>query len=151
MSTREELDQVLKSIGEQENKIADVYQTIDPLIKKRDELIWNIILEEKLFSKLQWQLEDSQTLSCFIRDEEALQKLFGGLYITNLSPLPGITTSISSDYFSFYFADTKLIPSFVRKMDLIMDATEITDKLQRCRREVESLEILCHTLGIRSK
>ena len=151
MSAREELEQTLETITSAEDKLSAIQTKLDPLLKKRDELIWEVLMEEKLLHGLNWFLLDHQTLECVIRDNKPIKELFSYYYIPNLSPFTGIQTSISDDVFTFYFDDPKLMPSLVKKLEMKIDAAEITNRLHQRRREVESLEMLCHTLDIREK
>lgn len=149
MSAREELKQTLASIAVLENQMGDLQDKIDPLLEKRNKLIWSVIVEEELFHGTKWSLTDACTLEFEIKDNETYRALFGNFYITNLSPFPGINTSISYEEFLFYFDDPKLMPPLIKKLGLVVDSSEITARLKKSRREVESLEVLCHTLGIK--
>lgn len=155
MDKREELKALISKQIALEDQAADCYQQAEPIIKKRCEVVADILLEEKMLEGSKWVLDSHATLSLdgdpkgqpeIIRIIDTVGINFYGFVDLE----PGIQLEISFDNFTFRFDDPKLIPAFVKKTGMVVDSGGLVQRLRSVKREVSALESLCHLLNIKA-
>jgi hypothetical protein len=156
MSPRQEIIQLTASIRNIEDQAADLSTEAFKLREQREGLIAQMILDEKMLSGTEWEfnidvgyilLEYNGTIS----DDhmEKLKQLCHNDYHSLFDLSDGIRLSFHDNEVSLTFEDPKQLMPFVKRHKIVVTGTRMIDKLSKLKREVSTLEEVCHTFGIK--
>lgn len=155
MNKREELKAFTDQQYALEDQASACYQKAEPIIKKRCEVVADILIEENLLKGSRWVLDSHATLSLDgdPKSQPEIKHIIDTVGINFYGIIlleTGIELEITFDNFTFRFDDPKLLPLFVKKTGMIVDSVGLVQRLRSVKREVSALESLCHLLNIKA-
>jgi hypothetical protein len=156
MTAKARIQELTNQIKTLEDQAADLHTDAFNLRTEREQLIAQMILDEKLLSESNWEIRLDGGTSVYLefKDGDA-----GG-------PMDTITELARTDYHSWFeladgirlqfddnditltFKESKQLMPFVKKNKLKVTGTGIIDRLAKLKREAAALEDICHTFNI---
>lgn len=125
------------------------------LRQKREELIAQMIMEEKLLSDTEWDLSLDGNAGASLsykdsspNDMKFIKELARTDYHSWFEISDGIQLRFDDNDISLDFKESKQLIPFARKNGLRINGTGIKDKLAKLKRDVAALETICHQFGI---
>ncbi len=123
--------------------------------QKREELIAQMILDEKLLSDTDWDLslDGNAGASLSYKDTspnnmEFIRELARTDYHSWFEISDGIQLRFDDNDISLSFKESKQLMPFAKKNGLRINGTGIKDKLSKLKRDVAALETICHQFGL---
>jgi hypothetical protein len=155
MTKRKELSQLKIAMVEMDKRIHDLHHEQFALSEKVGETVCQIIFEEKLLAETKWELNTNNYSKLYLELKDCEQdpnykRIFELIDSSNNCTFQ-LETGIQLNYFSdvsIEFDDNNMIPVFVRKNAMIIDGNNVTNKLHSHRRDVRTLETICHLFNI---
>lgn len=156
MSKRKELAK-LNSLIESHNSEIDIkVNELADFQNKKNDLIIQIINDEKLLKNSQWELKTGSLTSLKYsgKSDDIIMS-----HITNLISQdsfcwidiePGIQLQIDGDDVEITFDQPKTILSFIKKNQMSISGASVSDKIQALKRETAALEQLTHIFSIKN-
>lgn len=126
------------------------------LRREREVLIARMILEEGLLKDSTWDVELGGTINnsgvylsfTGLIDDGSAMKVVVDMarsdYHSSLSLSDGINIRFNDNDISLTFKESKMMLPFIQKYGLVINGTSIQDRLAKLKREIASLELVCH-------
>jgi hypothetical protein len=142
-------------IKELEEEASDLGVKAFGIRQKREELIAQMILEERLLSDTDWDLslDGGNGASLSYKDTspnnmEFIKELARTDYHSWFEISDGIQLRFDDNDISLTFKESKQLMPFAKKNGLRINGAGIKDKLSKLKRDVAALETICHQFGI---
>lgn len=150
-----QISEMTAEIKELEDTAANLGVKAFDLRQKREELIAQMILDEKLLSDTDWDLslDGGAGASLSYRDSSPndmkfIKELARTDYHSWFEISDGIQLRFDDNEISLSFKESKQLMPFAKKNGLRVNGTGIKDKLSKLKRDVVALETICHQFGI---
>ena len=156
MKTKEYIDDLTAQVKLLDEQSAELQMQAFSLRSKREELIAQMILEDEVLSGTDWELLLSVDSSPYLEytgpvDVDPMQE-FIKLAKTDwhcwFELSDGIRLQFDDGDVSLTFKEPRQLMPFVKKHKLIITGTGISDKLAKLKREVATLEDVCHQFNL---
>jgi hypothetical protein len=156
MNFKEHIEQLTNQIKELDEQSAELQAQAFSLRTGREELIAQMILEDKILSKTDWEILLSGESSPFLEytgpiDVDPIQEIIK-LARTDwhcwFELADGIRLQFDDNEVSLTFKEPRQLMPFVKKHNLIITGVGISDKLAKLKREVATLEDVCHQFNL---
>ncbi len=157
MNLKEQIEELTLKIKELEDQSAALQVDAFTLRQRREEVIGQMILEEKLLADTNWDLAlDSSGVSLSYRESEIdsmefIKELARTDYHSWFEIADGIQLKFDDNDISMSFKETKQLMPFVKKNGLKIVGTGITDRLNKLKRDVVALETVVHQFNLDKK
>lgn len=156
MTTRGRIDELTLRVKELDNQSAELLSQSFALRTEREELIAQMILEDKVLSNTDWELLISGDSSPYLEytgpiDTDPMQeviKLARTDWHCWFELADGIRLQFDDNEVSLTFKEPRQLMPFVKKHNLLITGTGISDKLAKLKREVATLEDVCHQFNL---
>jgi hypothetical protein len=153
MTIRERIALLSAQVSDLEDRSANLQVDAWSLRQERDELIAQLILEEKMLAGTTWDLAlgDITNLSYneTVKGElDGIKKLIRTDWHSSFELEEGVDLHFDDSEVSLIFKDPKQVLSFIKKNGLIIGGTKVADRLNHLKREVAALEIVCHQFNL---
>ena len=156
MKTKEYIDDLTAQVKLLDEQSAELQTQAFSLRSKREELIAQMILEDEVLSGTDWELLLSGDSSPYLEytgpvDVDPMQeviKLARTDWHCWFELSDGIRLQFDDDGVSLIFKEPRQLMPFVKKHKLIITGTGISDKLAKLKREVATLEDVCHQFNL---
>jgi hypothetical protein len=153
MSVREKIASLTTEISALEDRAANLQVDAWALRQERDELIAQLILDEKMLAGTTWELAlgDITNLSyseTVPGELDTIKSLIRTDWHSSFELEEGIELHFDDSEVSLIFKDPKQVLSFLRKNKLIIGGNKVADRLNHLKREVEALEIVSHQFNL---
>lgn len=151
---KKQIAEMSAEIKDLEEEAANLGVKAFDLRQKREELIAQMILEEKLLSDTDWDLSlDGSGASLSYKDSspndmEFIKELARTDYHSWFEISDGIQLRFDDSDISLNFKESKQLMPFAKKNGLRVNGTGIKDKLSKLKRDVAALETICHQFGL---
>jgi hypothetical protein len=153
---REQIEQsqvIIKELEEQSSKIGE--EAYQKMISRND-LVRQLIIEESLFKGTEWEvmLYNNVPHLEFIgsRGEPPMQEISSMLKMgwhSDFEMETGISIHFDDNEVTIHFDEIKSIIPFAKQYQLVLQGQGLGARLQKLKREVAALEILCHQFGVK--
>jgi hypothetical protein len=150
-----QISEMSAEIKRLEDEAADLGVKAFDLRQKREEMIAQMILEEKLLSDTDWDLslDGSSGASLSYKDSSPndmrfIKELARTDYHSWFEISDGIQLRFDDNDISLSFKESKQLIPFAKKNGLRINGTGIKDKLSKLKRDVAALETICHQFGL---
>lgn len=158
MTFRAQIEQLTAKIKELEDQSANLQAEAFGLRQNREELIAQMILEEKLLTDTEWDisLDGSSGAELSYKNNnstsmEFLKELARNDYHSWFEISDGIQVKFDDNDISITFKETKQVMPFVKKNGLKISGTGITDRLNKLKRDAAALETIVHQFNLDKK
>lgn len=158
MSTRTQIEELTTRIKTLEDQSANLQVEAFELRQKREELIAQMILEEKMLLNTEWDLslDGNNGASLSYKDTNAnsmefIKELARTDYHSWFEISDGIQIRFDDNDISISFKETKQLMPFAKKNGLKVSGTGITDRLNKLKRDVAALETIVHQFNLDKK
>ena len=158
MVFRKQIEELTDKIKELEDQSANLQAEAFGLRQDREELIAQMILEEKLLLNTEWDLSLDGGSGAALSYKESnsssidfLKELARTDYHSWFEISDGIQVKFDDNDISITFKETKQVMPFIKKNGLKVSGTGITDKLNKLKRESAALEVLVHQFNLDKK
>lgn len=156
MNTRERINELTSQVKELDDQSADLQAKAFELRTLREELIAQMILEDGVLSGTDWELLLNGDTSSYLEytgpiDVEPMQeviKLARTDWHCWFELADGIRLEFDDNEVSLTFKEPRQLMPFVKKHSLKITGTGISDKLAKLKREVATLEDVCHQFSL---
>jgi hypothetical protein len=158
VSKREELITISQSITKIEETISQLHEASYPLEEKKQEIIAALILEEKLLNGSKWRIEESNYSGSIVleyngnRDDDlmlSIDHLINGSFHSTFVLEPEIELQYDDMKVRLCFTNPNSIYNFIVRHGIVVDGKAVTKQLHHLKREVISLETICHRLNLK--
>jgi hypothetical protein len=155
ISAREQLKLNEKKVEELNKQADDLHKIAYDLEKDSSAVIAKLIDEEKILAGTTWELVPGKKTTHLeftgnFKSPE-ISKVFEltwNGYHSSFVMADGIDLYYDDYRVSIQFDDLKLVAPFIKKMEIILDMSSIRDNLQKMRRDLSALEMICHQLQL---
>lgn len=157
MNFKEQIQDLTLKIKELEDQSASLQVDAFTLRQRREEVIAQMILDEKLLADTSWDLSfDSSGVSLSYKESESdsmefIKELARTDYHSWFEIADGIQLKFDDNDISLSFKETKQLMPFVKKNGLKISGTGITDRLNKLKRDVVALETVVHQFNLDKK
>jgi hypothetical protein len=157
MTLKEQIEELTLKIKELEDQSAALQVDAFTLRQRREEVIGQMILEEKLLVDTNWDLSlDSSGVSLSYKESEIdsmefIKELARTDYHSWFEIADGIQLKFDDNDISLTFKETKQLMPFVKKNGLKIVGSGITDRLNKLKRDVVALETVVHQFNLDKK
>ena len=157
MNFKEQIQDLTLKIKELEDQSAALQVDAFTLRQRREEVIAQMILDEKLLADTSWDLSfDSSGVSLSFKESETdsmefIKELARTDYHSWFEIADGIQLKFDDNDISMSFKETKQLMPFVKKNGLKISGTGITDRLNKLKRDVVALETVVHQFNLDKK
>lgn len=156
MKIDQELAELSAQIEQLETQAADLSVASYHLREKKEALIAQAIIEEKMLAKSTWDLQAtggaSNTYLDFTGEYEGeiekVRDLARRDYHSSFRLQEGVSLHFDDNDMSLHFDDPKMILPFAKRNDLLINGSNIVDRLSKLKREVVALETLVHHFNL---
>lgn len=156
MNKREQFENIRISLEEMETEANELHAKSYELRDKQNELICDIIREEKLLEGTSWILDVSHSQRLSLKFDgnrsnpimEKLQSMILGGWHSGFMIEPDVELRFDDSDVTLQFKDSKLVPLFAQRNKFIIQATNITDTLHSLKRQISALETICHQFNL---
>jgi hypothetical protein len=153
----QQLEDINKELIDIDENIAKLHELSYPLEAKRQSLIGEEIVNKKMLTNSEWEVEPSLNGSLCLNYkgdiEDAImapiENLSNGPGIYWLTLEDGIELRMDRNYVTLTFDDPKKMPRFVATHKLVVDGAGILNRLHDLRREISAMELMYHQLGLK--
>lgn len=152
---QEQIAEMTAEIKELEEEATNLGVQSFDLRQKREELIAQMIMEEKLLSDTDWDLSLDGNAGASLsykdsspNDMKFIKELARTDYHSWFEISDGIQLRFDDNDISLNFKESKQLMPFAKKNGLRINGTGIKDKLAKLKRDVAALETICHQFGI---
>lgn len=152
---QEQIAEMTAEIKELEEEATNLGVQAFDLRQKREELIAQMIMEEKLLSDTDWDLSLDGNAGASLsykdsspNDMKFIKQLARTDYHSWFEISDGIQLRFDDNDISLNFKESKQLMPFAKKNGLRINGTGIKDKLAKLKRDVAALETICHQFGI---
>lgn len=153
--TEKQIAEMTAEIKELEDEAANLGVKAFDLRQKREELIAQMIVDEKLLSDTDWDLslDGGSGASLSYKDSspnnmEFIKELARTDYHSWFEISDGIQLRFDDNDISINFKESKQLMPFAKKNGLRINGAGIKDKLAKLKRDVAALETICHSFGL---
>lgn len=158
MSFRKQIAELSSKIKELEDESANLQVESFALRQKREELIAQMIVEEKLMADTEWDLTLDGSSSAHLSYKETatgamefIKELARTDYHSWFEISDGIQLRFDDNDISLTFKETRQVMPFVKKNGLKIYGAGITDRLAKLKRDAAALEKICHQFNLDKK
>jgi hypothetical protein len=159
MSFKKQIAAHSAQIKKLEDQAANLQVESFALRQKREELIAQMILEEKLLSDTDWDLSTSPAGGDAVlsykdtspNDMEFIKDLARTDYHSWFEISDGIQFRFDDNDISITFKESKQLMPFVKKNGMRINGAGIKDRLSKLKRDVAALETICHQFNLDKK
>lgn len=158
MSFRKQIAELSSKIKELEDESANLQVESFALRQKREELIAQMIVEEKLMADTEWDLTLDGGSSAHLSYKETatgamefIKELARTDYHSWFEISDGIQLRFDDNDISISFKETRQVMPFVKKNGLKISGAGITDRLAKLKRDAAALETICHQFNLDKK
>lgn len=157
MNFKEQIQDLTLKIKELEDQSAALQVDAFTLRQRREEVIAQMILDEKLLADTSWDLSfDSSGVSLSYKESESdsmefIKELARTDYHSWFEIADGIQLKFDDNDIALTFKETKQLMPFVKKNGLKISGTGITDRLNKLKRDVVALETVVHQFNLDKK
>lgn len=153
MSAREKIASLTTEITALEDHSQNLQVEAWNLRQERDELIAQLILEEKMLANTTWELSLGDVTNLSYKETKAgeldsVKELARKDWHATFELEPGVNLRFDDSEISLSFDDPKQVLLFIRKNDLIIGGTKVSDRLNILKREIAALEEVCHQFNL---
>lgn len=156
MTIKEQIAALYDEIKVLEDEAANLQVKSFELRQRREELIAQMILEEKMLDRTNWELNlnpsDSATLDYAgaITDEVivSIRELCWAGWHSSFELSDGVSLQFDGNEVYLQFTETKQVMPFVKKSGLTISGSGVSDKLNKLKREVAALEKIAHQFNL---
>ena len=156
MSFKKQIADLSAQIKELEDQASNLQVDAFGLRQKREELISQMILGEKLLSDTEWDLVigigGSDSVLSYKdtspNDIEFIKELARTDYHSWFEISDGIQLRFDDNDISISFKESKQLMPFVKKNGMRINGTGIKDRLSKLKRDVAALETICHQFNL---
>lgn len=152
---RKQIAEMTGQIKELEDESANLTVKAFDIRQKREELIAQMMVDEKLFSDSDWDLSldggSGATLSykdSSPNNMEFIKELARTDYHSWFEISDGIQLRFDDNDISISFKESKQVMPFAKKNGMRINGTGLKDKLSKLKRDVAALETICHQFGL---
>jgi len=158
MNFRKQIESLSTKIKELEDQSANLQVDAFSLRQERENLIAQMLLEEKLLADTSWDLSldggAGATLNYKETDSSAIdfiRELAKTDYHSWFEISDGIRITFDDNDISITFKEAKQVMPFVKKNGLKIFGTGITDRLNKLKRDAAALEVIVHQFNLDKK
>lgn len=158
MTFRKQIEELTDKIKSLEDQSANLQAEAFGLRQDREELIAQMILEEKLLANTEWDisLDGSSGAELSYKENgstamEFLKELARTDYHSWFEISDGIQVKFDDNDISITFKETKQVMPFVKKNGLKISGSGITDRLNKLKRDAVALETIVHQFNLDKK
>jgi hypothetical protein len=154
VSFKKQISELSDKIKELEDQAANLQVDSFGLRQKREELIAQMILEEKLLSDTDWDLSvGSGDAVLSYKDTspntmEFIKELARTDYHSWFEISDGIQLRFDDSDISLSFKESKQLMPFAKRNGLRISGAGIKDRLSKLKRDVVALETICHQFNL---
>lgn len=152
---QKQIAEMTAEIKELEDEAANLGVKAFDLRQKREELIAQMILDEKLLDDTDWDLslDGGSGASLSYKDSspndmQFIKELARTDYHSWFEISDGIQLRFDDNDISLTFKESKQVMPFAKKNGMRINGTGLKDKLSRLKRDVAALETICHQFGL---
>lgn len=151
---QKQIAEMTKSIQKIEEEASELSMKAFDLRQKREELIAQMILDERLLSDTDWDLSlDGQGAHLSYKanspnDMKVIKELARTDYHSWFEISDGIQLRFDDNDISLSFKESKQVMPFAKRNGLRINGTGLKDKLSKLKRDVAALETICHQFGL---
>lgn len=154
---QKQISEMTAEIKKLEDGAADLGVKAFTLRQKREELIAQMILDEKLLLDSDWDLslDVSGKAGAHLsykdtspNDMEFIKELARTDYHSWFEISDGIELHFDDNDISLVFKESKQLMPFAKKNGLRINGVGLKDKLSKLKRDVAALETICHQFGL---
>jgi hypothetical protein len=156
MSIPKRIEEITAQVKDLDDRSAELQAEAFKLRTEREELIAQMILEDKMLANTDWELRLSGEANPYLEyrgpiDEGTMDDLFK-LARTDwhcwFELTDGIKLQFDDNNVSLTFSEAKQIMPFIKQNKLKVTGTGVSDKLAKLKREVAALEDACHQFNL---
>lgn len=155
MSFKEQINSLSDQIGELEEESANLNVKAFELRQQRESLIAQMILDEKLLVDSEWDLTIDSSAGATLNykdtspnNMEVIKELVRTDWHSWFEISDGIQLRFDDNDISLSFKESKQMMPFVKKNGLKINGAGIKDRLAKLKRDVVSLETVCHSFNL---
>lgn len=153
MSIRERIELLSEQVKDLEDRSANLQVDAWTLRQERDELIAQLILDEKMLAGTTWDLALGDITNLSYKETnpgelEGIKSLIRVDWHSTFELEEGVELHFDDGEISLIFKDPKQVLSFIRKNELIIGGAKVADRLNNLKREVAALEIVAHQFNL---
>ena len=158
MSFKKQIAELSTKIAELEEQSANLQVESFSLRQKREELIANMIVEDKLLLKTEWEitLDGSSGAQLSYKESESdsmafIKELARTDYHSWFEITDGIQLRFDDNDITITFKETRQVMPFVKKNGIKISGSGITDRLAKLKRDAVALETIVHQFNLDKK
>lgn len=153
MTIKERIELLSEQVKDLEERSANLQVDAWSLRQERDELIAQLILEEKMLAGTTWDLAlgDITNLSYSETVPGELDKMKALIrtdWHSSFELEEGVELHFDDSEVTLTFKDPKQVLSFIKKNGLAIGGNKVADRLNYLKREVAALEIVTHQFNL---
>jgi len=159
MSLQDKITELTAQIKEKEDAENRLITEACILREERDILVGQLIQNENILADTNWEFKLSNGTRFYLESRDSFSGKIGPIvklftcYNSQFDRFDlegGIRLQFDSlnDYISISFEEPKQLMPFVKRNKMLITGTGIIDRLAKLKREVSSLEEVCHTFEI---
>jgi hypothetical protein len=155
MSKREEFTANQLKIEELNSQSDELLEQSYQLEEQNRLLVKGIIEEERLLDGTEWRIKPNGKsvyleYAGSLRDEiiAKLVELTWHGYHSSFDLGDDVDLRFDDSRVSLYFDNIRVIPSFMRRSGIVIDATQIQGMLAKLKKDALALEMICHQLQL---
>lgn len=150
---RQQIASLSTEITALEDHSANLQTEAWALRQKRDELIAQMILDEKMLAGTQWEISLGDITNLNYRETnpdelKGVKELCRQDWHSSFELEEGVDLRFDDNEISLVFKDPKQVLAFVRKNELVITGSKVSDRLNHLKREVAALETVCHQFNL---
>jgi hypothetical protein len=156
MSRRKELEEMVLGIDENHKKAEDYHQLAYDLEDKINKVISSIIVEEEILAGTRWELRSNKVGEPHLEyvgkhtDQafKQIKELINDGYYSNFPFEEEVHLQFEDGGMNIFFSDSSRVKIYIEKLKLIVDFSPIKGSVNKLRKDLMTLEMLCHQLNI---
>jgi hypothetical protein len=156
MNFKENIAEITIRINDLEMKSANLQTDAFNLRQEREQLLAKMILEENLLANTRWEIQMSGNNIPHLEfldagkstSMEVIEELARKDYHCWFDLISGIQLRFDDNEVSLHFKESKQIMPFVKRCELKLTGTGISDRLSELKREVSALELIVHSFNL---
>jgi hypothetical protein len=150
------IEEITASIKDLDDGSAELQKEAFKLRTEREELIAQMILDNKMLENTDWELRLNGDATPYLEyrgplDTNSMDELFklaGQDWHSWFELANGIRIMFHDSNMELTFSEAKQIMTFTKQNKIKITGTGISDKLAKLKREVASLEDICHHFNL---
>lgn len=153
MDPRKKIDSLTTEIKALEDHSQNLQVDAWTLRQERDELIADLILDEKMLASTTWELALGDVTNLTYKETVAgeldkVRELTRKEYHSTFELEEGVNLRFDDSEITLVFDEPKQVLPFIRKNGMNILGNKVADRLNHLKREVVALETICHQFSL---